>query len=153
MSTKQGIHSCHWCQRTNMSTKCKILMNCSKSHMTGKTNMTEKWGIFKRSSMWINKYGVQTWHFMGINFLYTYTCLYNFKCISINHERETCLLNKEYISEHKWEIINMVVRFIVHMHITAELKAYWPLALLLLLHPNNNITYQVLFCLSFLACY
>ena len=62
---------------------------------------------------------------MSISILYTYTCAYNFKGISINQEKEIYLPNKEYISGHEWEWINMVVKRIVHMHINAELKAHW----------------------------
>ena len=29
------------------------------------------------------------------------TCVYNFKGIGINQEKEICLPNKEYISDHK----------------------------------------------------
>ena len=43
----------------------------------------------------------------------------------INEEKETCLQNMEYTSYHRVERINMLVKCIVHMHITAKLKAYW----------------------------
>ena len=33
--------------------------------------------------------------------------------------------NMEYISGHRWKRINMVTKYIVHMHISAKLKAYW----------------------------
>ena len=51
------------------------------------------------------------------------------KVIGINKEREICLPNREYMSSHTWERINMVVKCIEHMHITAELKAYGLLVL------------------------
>ena len=35
------------------------------------------------------------------------------------------LSKREYISGHRWEGINMDVKCIVHMHITAELKHCW----------------------------
>ena len=53
------------------------------------------------------------------------TQVYNFKGIGINQEKEIYLPNKEYISSHRWEGINMVVKYTVHMNITAELKANW----------------------------
>ena len=46
------------------------------------------------------------------------------RVIGINKEIELCLPNKEYISGHIWGKRNMVVKFIVHIPITAELKAY-----------------------------
>ena len=58
MSVKQGIHKLS-CERTNMSAKCKMVMNCSKNFMAVKTNMTAKWGIFKRTYMWVNRYDSQ----------------------------------------------------------------------------------------------
>ena len=33
--------------------------------------------------------------------------------------------NKESISVHRGEKIKRVVKFIVHMHITTQVKAYW----------------------------
>ena len=62
---------------------------------------------------------------MGISILYTYTCVYNIKCIGINQENEVHLPKKECTSGHKWERIKMIVTCIAHMHITAVLKAYW----------------------------
>ena len=47
------------------------------------------------------------------------------KVIGTNKEQEMCLPKKEYISGHRWEGKNMVVKWTVHMHITAELKACW----------------------------
>ena len=38
---------------------------------------------------------------------------------------EMCPPTKEYINGQKWERLNMVAKCIVHMHITAQLKAYW----------------------------
>ena len=35
------------------------------------------------------------------------------------------LPKKEYIIGYKWERVNVFAECIVHMHITAELKAYW----------------------------
>ena len=46
------------------------------------------------------------------------------KVIGINEEEEICLPNREYIC-HRLEKINMFVKYILHMHIAAELKAYW----------------------------
>ena len=46
------------------------------------------------------------------------------KFIRINKEKE--ISAKQGI--HKWhrqESINMIVKYIVHIHISAELKAYW----------------------------
>ena len=64
------------------------------------------------------------------------------KVIGINEEKEKCLPNREYLSGHRWERINMVVKCIVHMHITAELKAYWLLVFLIYVHINS------IFCLK-----
>ena len=47
MSTKQWIVSCIWYERTNMAGKCKKIMNCSKTSIAVKTNITFKWGIVK----------------------------------------------------------------------------------------------------------
>ena len=52
------------------------------------------------------------------------------KVFSINTEKEICLSSREYTSVYRWERINMVAKYIVHMHmhstyITAELKADW----------------------------
>ena len=44
---------------------------------------------------------------------------------NIHALKEICLPNKEYISGHISERINMGAKCIIHMHITAELKAYW----------------------------
>ena len=49
MSSKQGIDKLSLMWRMNMATKCKILMNCSKTFMPFKTNMTAKWEIVKGS--------------------------------------------------------------------------------------------------------
>ena len=43
------------------------------------------------------------------------------KVIGIN-KGEICLPNKEYISGHRWERISMVVKCLVHIHITVHLK-------------------------------
>ena len=48
------------------------------------------------------------------------------KVTGINKEKKICLPNKDDISVHSWERINMVAKYI--MHITAEFKAYWLLA-------------------------
>ena len=45
------------------------------------------------------------------------------KNIGIEMEKEICLPNREYISGHKSEGINMVIKFIVYINITAVLKA------------------------------
>ena len=58
------------------------------------------------------------------------------KVIGINKEKEICLRDMECISCCRRERINMVVKCIVHMNITAELLAF-----LLLL--NNFITISV----------
>ena len=47
--------------------------------------------------------------------------------------------NKEYISGHKWERINKVGKCILHMHITAELKAYWLSDFTFLFDINNRV--------------
>ena len=47
------------------------------------------------------------------------------KGTDISKEKEKSLSNREYISGHGWERINMVAKYIVHMHITTELKSYW----------------------------
>ena len=47
------------------------------------------------------------------------------KFIGINKGKEIYLPNKEYISGHRCKKINMVAKYIVHMEITAELKANW----------------------------
>ena len=59
----------------------------------------------------------------------THVCTIS-KVIGINEEKEISLPNREYISGHIRERINVVVRCIVHMHITAQLKAYWLLFLI-----------------------
>ena len=43
------------------------------------------------------------------------------KFIGINKEKEIWLSSKEYISG----IDDMVAKCVIHMHNTAELKAYW----------------------------
>ena len=91
-----------------MSTKCNIVMNWGKNFMAVKTNMTAKWEIFKRSQM-----------SMYSSILYTYICMYDFRGIGINQEKDVCLSNKEYRSCNKWERISMIVKCMVHMHITA----------------------------------
>ena len=52
--------------------------------------------------------------------------------IGIYKEKEICLPSKEYISGQRWERINMVVKYIVHIHIYAKLRAYWLFVLLIL---------------------
>ena len=47
------------------------------------------------------------------------------KFIGVNKDKETCLPDKEYVSVADKKSINMVAKCIVHMHITAELRAYW----------------------------
>ena len=47
------------------------------------------------------------------------------KVIGINEEKEICLPNWEYITGHRQERINMVLKCLEHMHIIAELKVYW----------------------------
>ena len=59
----------------------------------------------------------------------THVCIIS-KVKGIDEEKEICLHNREYISCHRLERINMVIKCIVHMHITAELKAYWLLAVI-----------------------
>ena len=68
-------------------------------------------------------------YLIGINILWSYTCII-FKGIDINKKKK-CLPNKEYISGHRWERIDMVVKWMVHIHVTAELKAYWLLVIML----------------------
>ena len=48
----------------------------------------------------------------------------------MNKEKEMHLSNMEYISGHRLERINMVAKYVVHLHITIELKAYWLLLIL-----------------------
>ena len=43
----------------------------------------------------------------------------------------------EYLSGHRWERINMVVKCMVHIHITAELKVYWTLVFLINVNGNS----------------
>ena len=47
------------------------------------------------------------------------------KVIGINMEKEICLSDRECISGHTGEIINMLAKYIVHRHITAEPNSYW----------------------------
>ena len=54
---------------------------------------------------------------MSISIMYTHVWTIS-KVIDLNKEKEICLLNKEYM-------VNMVVKCIVQMYITADLKAYW----------------------------
>ena len=64
-------------------------------------------------------------HFMGINIsIDTPVCTIS-KVTSLNEEKEICLPNRGYISGHRLQKINVVVKCIAHMHTTAELKAYW----------------------------
>ena len=44
---------------------------------------------------------------MGISILYVYTCVYNSKDISINKEKEICILNKESIGGQRCERVYM----------------------------------------------
>ena len=67
---------------------------------------------------------------MGISIWYRYTCMYNLKNIDINEEEAVCLPNKEYISGHRKERINVVVKCIVHLPITVEVNAHWLLVLI-----------------------
>ena len=46
------------------------------------------------------------------------------KFIGINEEKKICLPDKEYNKWQRSESINMGVKCIVYMHITAEVKAY-----------------------------
>ena len=58
---------------------------------------------------------------MAISILYAW--VYSFsEVIGINKEKEILLPSKEYISVHGGERINTVVKLIVLMHITAEVK-------------------------------
>ena len=62
----------------------------------------------------------------------THVCTIS-KVIGINEEKEICLPGTEYIISHRSEIITMVVKYLVHIHVTTDLKAYW-----LLVHNNAN---------------
>ena len=64
---------------------------------------------------------------MGISLLYTYTSLHNFESYWNKLGKEICLPNKEYIFGHRYERINMFVKYIVHMHIVV-LFTEWTLA-------------------------
>ena len=59
---------------------------------------------------------------MDISILYRYTCVYNYKSYWHIWEKRKYLPNSKYRSGHWWERINMVVKCIVHMYLTAELK-------------------------------
>ena len=59
----------------------------------------------------------------------TYLCTVS-KFSDIHQEKKIHLPNREYISGHRWERINMVTKCIVHVHITVEHKVYWPFCLL-----------------------
>ena len=61
--------------------------------------------------------------FVLVFYIYTHVCTIS-KVIGINEEKVICLPNMEYKSGQRLERINMIVKCIVHMHITAELKAY-----------------------------
>ena len=66
-----------------------------------------------------------TQQFMGISIMYGYKCVHNIKLFVQIRKKEICLPNKEYMSGLGWEGINFVVKCIVYIRITAELKAYW----------------------------
>ena len=53
---------------------------------------------------------------------YTYVCSVS-KVIGVKMENKIYLPNKEYISVHLSQRINMVVKHIVYMHTTVELRA------------------------------
>ena len=60
---------------------------------------------------------------MGVSFSYGWNVCTISKVIGINKEKHMWLPNNLYISAYRWERINMVSKYLMHMHITAELKA------------------------------
>ena len=61
----------------------------------------------------------------------------------MNEEKEICLLSRDYVSRNRCKRISMNVKCRVHMHIFAELKAYW----LLVFFPLSF--FCVFICLGF----
>ena len=100
------------------------------------------------SQIWRNKYSlhifvVVTEHFIGISILYMPICI-SWKIIGINKENEISLPNKEYISSHRWEQINVFAKCIVSLGPTGldlPIGSAWDLRRFVILRLNTVIPF------------
>ena len=120
--------SCHLFEIIILSDKCQIFMNCSKKFMAAKTWLPNREYLrAHRCEVKILLTDVTyLWLVPNTSFALVFcinTHVYNLKSYWHKKENEVCLLNKEYINGHRWERINMATKYIVHIHIAAELQS------------------------------
>ena len=87
-------------------------MGYLRDHRCERKHMAYKCKIFETVNLKLHGHYTQVWTVS--------------QAIGINTENKIFLSNKEYINGHWWYRINMATKCIVHMHITADLKAYLP---------------------------